>query len=442
MKCDLTQPACKRCTSTGRKCEGYPIDDASLSDQVDYRNEQYKPQLLRLAPRSFPTMLDGEQRHFSYFRQQTAYRFGGYFEDDLWSQLVLQLAASEDSICQMTIALGFLHESFNHPQGHTNYLRDNRGVPDPRQHYSKAVGHLRSLIADHGWAKLEVTLTACILCIGFDWLRGEPESASVHLRAGLRILKRWYTSSESLSHSPKFHSSTGCIIQQKIAPFYSRLTLQAGSMYDFSLRWYSFSTPRTAIAPFMDLDHARDSLIDLVGQMQLVPETRALLQEQDGAARLLHGRFESQLAAWQMHFDNFTAVSNSSNPAASPRLGTYMTRLLYLVATVMLSTMHTEDTDMGNKHGATFKQILDTAESMLGIESAKFTIDLGVVAMIYYVAIHSQQSVIHGRACDLLAEYQLHEGFWSSHDALEDAHKKRQLQTQTGKLTLEYLRWS
>jgi hypothetical protein len=443
VRCDLTRPACNRCNSAARQCEGFPIDLPRTSAQLpplSSRAATTRPLALAPAPSSIPSISEHEQRYFSYFKHQTARQFGGYFEDELWSQLVLQLAMSEAVIFQVTVALGQLHEKFD------NALDENlRAIPTESdldlesfgQPYNKAIQHLQAHLNLEGWKKLEVTLIACILCVGFDWLRGDASAASIHLRSGLGVLQEWYNNGFSLPDCPDLTSPAGQLIQAKIVPFYRRLVVQTASLYDFSLRWTGLPTiVHAEIDHFSNLQEARDSLMDLIGQMHLVPETRALLKERSRESKQEHQRFEELLLQWKDRFD--VLVQSGSSDSANERLdhGFHILKLLHLLCIVMLRNIYTDRVPDG-KDTEAFQQALDIAEDLLhSSDLPRFTVDLGLVALIYYVAIHCSRPEIYQKALELLASRTLYEGYWNSMDAVRVAEKKIQRRAASGRTTL------
>ncbi|SCV33277.1 uncharacterized protein FFFS_03705 [Fusarium fujikuroi] len=79
VKCDEARPACTRCTSTGRKCDGYQTDTPSppAASSPTSVVSTYSTQ--------------PEARSFQFFIEKTLVNFQTFFEDDLWNRRVLQL---------------------------------------------------------------------------------------------------------------------------------------------------------------------------------------------------------------------------------------------------------------------------------------------------------------------------------------------------------------
>ncbi|KAK3117484.1 hypothetical protein LTR53_001084 [Teratosphaeriaceae sp. CCFEE 6253] len=100
VKRSLAKPSCSRCTSTGRKCDGYILPEVA---------EQANPSPCHTL--SLDTTSDAlERRTFDFFRLKTAPCVSGYFNDPVWERLVLQYSYSEPTVRHAVNAVGALHE--------------------------------------------------------------------------------------------------------------------------------------------------------------------------------------------------------------------------------------------------------------------------------------------------------------------------------------------
>jgi hypothetical protein len=173
-----------------------------------------------------------EQRSFSYFKTQTLPQFSAPFRDEFWTRLVLQFSCQEPAVRHLLVALGALHESFEEEHSvisSTSSLSRSLSLRNYSSlYYSKALVVLNTYISNHSWDGLAVSLACCIICIGFEWLRGEKDAALAHLRSGLLILDQWSQgqpdgASYRIGTSPS--SPTGHLIRGHIAPTLLRLGL-------------------------------------------------------------------------------------------------------------------------------------------------------------------------------------------------------------------------
>ena len=113
VKCGEERPVCLRCSSTGRKCEGYERQTylyvpGGREEEGGFRSTSSQWQLA-LAPTPFKGR---ELRSLRFFEERTAAQLNGLFPEDFWGELVPQVAHAESSIRHALIALSGFHESF------------------------------------------------------------------------------------------------------------------------------------------------------------------------------------------------------------------------------------------------------------------------------------------------------------------------------------------
>ena len=162
VKCGEEKPLCMRCTSTGRKCDGYAPPKGSNSGLQDSIHKSIS---------TTPTQDPMEQRLLYFFTTFTAPMLRGNFSPEFWERKVLQAAVAEPSIRHAVIAIGAIHEDFSSRlQIHDSDYEPPIQAFALRQ-YTKAIRHLHQLMATQA-QQLDFTLLACILFICFDSLLG------------------------------------------------------------------------------------------------------------------------------------------------------------------------------------------------------------------------------------------------------------------------------
>ncbi|KAF4460914.1 Transcriptional regulatory moc3 [Fusarium albosuccineum] len=164
IKCDEARPACSRCVSTGRKCDGYGVWTAD-------------PTKSRL-----PATLQGpsvarnvhERHSFDWFLSRTSKKIPGVFEPEFWKTLVLQASATEPAVFHAAVALGAAHKREMLLATGTVAL-----VPDEQEcfilrQYNAAISHLQHHLAAGVDDKdsAHVAAIACMLFICLEFLRG------------------------------------------------------------------------------------------------------------------------------------------------------------------------------------------------------------------------------------------------------------------------------
>jgi hypothetical protein len=147
-----------KCTSTGRKCDGYetPVQEGPSGIVI----------------RSPSTGILGspkERRSFYFFLERTAPQLSGFFGGDLWQRLLLQATHHESSIRHAIIALGALHERFEQDSGlvmqsDTKALADDFALKS----YNRAIRCLIEPLSHRGQQALDVCLISSVLFACFE----------------------------------------------------------------------------------------------------------------------------------------------------------------------------------------------------------------------------------------------------------------------------------
>ncbi|KAL4862974.1 hypothetical protein BDV12DRAFT_34790 [Aspergillus spectabilis] len=192
VKCDEERPHCRRCQSTGRRCDGYMPPPARQQPQQqagpsEMRIIQHTPQVtqpthLRMFPGVDTLLTEDEYRSLEFFNVQTASCFGARAGG--W---LLNAACQDPAIRLAAMALGTMHRVV---------LYHNRTPPDDRlrgmqlalQQYNSAIRQGLKLFAGNGDGSADGILSMCVLFFCFDSLQGHFRSALRHVGSGLRIL--------------------------------------------------------------------------------------------------------------------------------------------------------------------------------------------------------------------------------------------------------------
>lgn len=180
MKCGEEKPFCKRCTSTGRKCDGYgpapppKITAVSVSGSGSSLNPQINTRsrpLLRTPSASGPSRPKDslEIELFDYFTRNTLQSLSQHFWPAFWQYRVLQASSTEPSIHHAVIAIAAVHRDLVLK---TAGQSDTNLQPFAFKQYTKAISHLHRLMSSGAQQQLDVTLISCILFICFDFLVG------------------------------------------------------------------------------------------------------------------------------------------------------------------------------------------------------------------------------------------------------------------------------
>jgi len=227
----IIQPFCRRCTSTGRTCDGYaPLPTSTISSSSS--SKPTPPAIQDMPPYEKIPLYDVEdpmeQKMLQFFRTTTAHKLSANFSGDFWERRVLA-SSGEPSIRHGIIAIAAIHQDYLSRHENNGVDQDPVVKSFAFRQYTMAISYLHRLMSSET-TQLDVTLTSCILFICFDCISGNHDSAIIHLRAGLQILediRKKNNRKEDLLQRPLQHEW-----EQEFAPLLLALGVQAASFYN------------------------------------------------------------------------------------------------------------------------------------------------------------------------------------------------------------------
>ncbi|KAE9379347.1 hypothetical protein N431DRAFT_325965 [Stipitochalara longipes BDJ] len=182
VKCDESFPACRRCISTGRVCDGYGVWGGGSSYDVVSRHMASK------APSSISLLTTASQDkyYFEWFKCRTSQKVPGLFVLNFWSTLVFQASLSEPAVLHALLAFSSIHKD-------GNTYRKGHECPDELEklmlsNYSKAISHLKPHFSSKDRSSVRVALITCVLFVCVEAFRGHFKTAQTHLQNGLKVL--------------------------------------------------------------------------------------------------------------------------------------------------------------------------------------------------------------------------------------------------------------
>ncbi|KAF2469330.1 uncharacterized protein BDR25DRAFT_48249 [Lindgomyces ingoldianus] len=187
VKCDEAKPACDRCSSTGRRCDGYATPTPPLSHQVALPHQRSP---LFVAPSEFQLGSIDEQQAFFFYRQHSAFELSGFFDSSFWQFEVLQAAHSNPAVRHAVVALAAMHRVF--VVSHMPVVPDDASDKQLRFALQQCNRSIQEVIKSPARKTIADKINMMTCCILFDCLaciQGHQSIAFDHLRSGLKILK-------------------------------------------------------------------------------------------------------------------------------------------------------------------------------------------------------------------------------------------------------------
>ncbi|KAK4145797.1 transcriptional regulatory protein moc3 [Dichotomopilus funicola] len=205
VKCDEGKPACLRCSSTGRTCDGYdksalaryrspdPNHSAELARAEFVRACQWNETLRSM--RRIEADIDGtdtEKRLFARFRAATADGTAAHLCNfaAFWRRLNPSTGCQDEAVKHAVVALAAAYQLFQYPNEPIieGFARRDLEVITIQQ-YNRSIENLQSHAGSSAAESIRLTLVCCLAFISLETLRGNHEVAVTHLRNGLRILQ-------------------------------------------------------------------------------------------------------------------------------------------------------------------------------------------------------------------------------------------------------------
>ncbi|QGA20177.1 hypothetical protein EYB26_007878 [Talaromyces marneffei] len=223
VKCDETRPACGRCTSTGRTCDGYGIWSTSAGTGIShgFHQRQSPSSVVSTTPPRdtieygwcMSPLLDGNCKMFNlldrrvdadelvcldFFRLRCLVKLPGFFDASFWEKTVPQVSSSAPAVFHAVVALASTQRS----QEYTSCMR--KGPDNPfidydseikkwdrfaLQQYNKSIIRLQSYFEDDGHESVQIALITCVLFICIELMRGSYTRANVHIDHVINVLK-------------------------------------------------------------------------------------------------------------------------------------------------------------------------------------------------------------------------------------------------------------
>ncbi|KAI0140326.1 hypothetical protein BJ166DRAFT_116403 [Pestalotiopsis sp. NC0098] len=185
VKCDETKPACRRCSVTGRQCEGYQMEArhvASADEAQDSAGYHMNADLELYRPSAVPNQSPTEARYLQYFSEKTVAQLTFFFPDDLWNVTILQVAQSHPSVRHALSSLSWYHERFVRP---TTDLGNEASFALVQ--YNLAIKHV--LVEQEPSQPVHIGIISCLLFVCIESLRGNLTTAMHLYKYGRQIIQ-------------------------------------------------------------------------------------------------------------------------------------------------------------------------------------------------------------------------------------------------------------
>jgi hypothetical protein len=429
VKCDEAKPECLKCTTTGRKCDGYP--DPKVTKPKNKRTTGREATLLSRSAtpdRQLQIHIGNakERRALEFFFHRTAPQLSGFFSRAFWNGCVLQISINEPTIRYAMVAVSAMYEDEGMvgfspvagTKGHTAFALES---------YNKAITSLVQVVKSNP-ESIRIPVMAAIIFVCLEFLRGHVDSALTHIESGVRMLKAWrekaFVDMISLPAEMAF-------IEDELVPMFGWLNLLSSLFGRPSLDLYSFSsasgknashfspheqakTIEQAKTMLLDLVNATVKYIQSIGEAKYTGEvTMEMVAEQI--------RLQTFMNDWKNNF----AYLQANDPTAQDeqiKVGCHLLQAISTTMDVWLSAALYPNETAWDAYKDQFEDIVRLSGILVASSvrfpdelSKRFSFEMGIIPPLHFVAWKCRWPYIRRKALALLWASPRRECLFESH---------------------------
>ncbi|KIW23567.1 uncharacterized protein PV07_11755 [Cladophialophora immunda] len=375
IKCDEGKPACRQCTDSLRKCEGYQPPQTWLfkprkvaETKQDTTTTNTTTAIVQFVSPLAPIGDSDDRRSFQFWVEQAAPIFSSYFGHSFWAELLPKIGVAQPAVKHMLLATSSVVEA-----------SALEGVPLEKNsvyqtHYTKAIQ------ATCSSPQIESVLMACLLFACCEFMKGSVLPGLRHIQAGLNIIDEWVKSTRT---SDLQLSPAAKLIVQAIAPIFLAYIDKAPTygMGDLPINECACTTLVNTSAELPWVEHftkihrAHHALDGIGHHIARIMDYRRAQWRPSPPHKV-----QMLLESWRMHFETF----ESSRPDAQKQkygLALQLLRVHYTMLSVMLRVSSSKHENVYEQYTEEFKWIVDKyddfAELWAKDESSKFFTGMG-----------------------------------------------------------------
>jgi hypothetical protein len=359
-----------------------------------------------------------------FFHQNLAQRLDGQFNTEFWSKLVLQLSHSEPAIRHAVSAVSIIHRdveaSMTNPSGYTN------ADPAASKEWNQAMQLLSARIQAKPNSNL-VPLVCCLLFTCVEFLKGNVDSAFVHVQSGFKILST-VRNRAAFAESPGLSPEDLIAIEEHIVPMFARLNALCSL--------FGRVTP-----PINTITDGSQT------QMTNIADARQILYEAiDPSVRFIRSagrraeqfeltvndfidqvKLQNALESWRADFHELLIELNKEgkSPKKEP---VNLLIMQYLVVHTWLMVCTTAEETAIDLYTPALQEIVNLGGEITMDRAANDTppplsFDMQMIGPLYYTAVKCRDPVIRRQALNLLKLAPRREGLWNAHHAYVTAKR-------------------
>jgi hypothetical protein len=350
----------------------------------------------------------------------------GQFDSQFWSKLVLQLSHSEPSIRHAVSAISVIYQDVESSLGQrAGYINAN---PEGQQQWRTAVKSLSARIRAHPNSHL-VSLVCCLLFTCIEFLRGNIESALLHVQSGFNILAAIHP----ISNTCNLSSNDLKAIEDHIVPIFSSLNVLCSLAGRIMPPIYGLAA--TEGSRHQDLTDSRQRLVKISDSCirfihGAVPKAAIFQTEIDDFVEQV--KLQTRLDTWRGQLNELVErLQAAGKPVKQDALNLLLVH--YKVIYIWLRVCTIAGEMAPDPYHKDFEELVHCAEQFAksGVERVTpqpLSFDIQILGPLYYAALKCRHPTIRRRALELLQFAPRREGLWNGHYAYVTAKRVIELE--------------
>lgn len=398
VKCDEEWPACKRCTSTGRKCDGYNKSSPPSSSPA-------------LGLPIFGLAKASEARHYEFFIYQVVPGLPTTINEDFWHRVIPQFSVSDCVVWDAVTAMSILLQQTRSSKSKNTASIDQQTA---LRSYNKSVSGLQAqLNARQAWST--ACSITCIIYICIECLQGNHAEAMAIYRRALNLMS-------SAKLSPRLHAEAEIdaavltllehmALSRGQANAIERVRLKPGVGYD------SMRSARKDLNTLMAEAHQFVCDVEEVKLVQAFNNNKFWEASPDIIQQ--HDDLVQRMRQWRFAVD-CTNVNADRDEQEMYHVGLLAYEQYFIWVGVLLSMFETANDDFFEN----FASMIHHAEELLKIfrgVNIGFSFETRFIPMVGIMAHKCRHPILRRRAIDLLHRGPQRENLWTAENELRAA---------------------
>ncbi|KAI1128305.1 hypothetical protein F5Y10DRAFT_240703 [Nemania abortiva] len=464
VKCDLSQPSCLKCQSTGRTCDGY--NETALAIKTIEPSHCHNEKVIRAENcdsyhfRTTTSASQPEQWHSNhhghilqnlgpfmiipvtgpvqtdamcFFEHISIKHLNEYHPCESWRNTLMFFSQTVPSVRYAAVALALVYRNYLDRDSSDRVHQSNSSedcLPDkaPLLYYNRAIQLLLKQEIGDSAKTTAITLLVCYLFTCFDHLAGNYVQAMKHLRGGVELSRNI---DNALLHDNEYDDTKSpgarTLISQ-ITRQIRRLDMQAVM---FLVDWTPADLQETLMPrlppsdrAFRSPDQAADHLQILATQVMRLFYTEQQMTPTGQAPTpplSLKDVVLGQLERWSSLFENMLQQSSAyrTGPEAHPLIS--LLRLQHTIAWILLNSYGPNREMAYDNFLPQFQQCVALAsdvaaahERYSGSLKPTFTPEVGIVPVLYIIGAKCRHPVVRREVLSILRRQPMKEAVWDS----------------------------